>query len=391
MNTDDFFSQSLSHQQQIHQFRTLKHVQSRSAHTHTRNGQVLMNFASNDYLGFSDHPDIKHAFHDGLNRWGLGAGGSRLVSGNLAPHDALEEQLAVFTGKPRALVFPSGFQSNLAVLSTLIQKGDIIFMDKLNHASLIDGCRYSGATLRIFPHKDYTYLENILKRTSPDFRKWIVTDSLFSMDGDFADVKRLAELKHTYNTYLVVDEAHSMGICGDQGRGYCHHLGMLPEVDVVLGTLSKAFGLQGGFVCANETFIDYLINFARPFLFSTGILPALAMAASVSLALVQQADQSRQKLYALQKQARDYLKVQSLNTGVTESHIIPVIIGHNETLLGIEAYMMSQGIMMPSIRYPTVKRGSERLRLSLTSTMEWKDVQCALSLLTDQCTQSKHY
>ncbi len=329
-------------------------------------GKNLHLFASNNYLSLANHPDIIKAAHKAIDKYGYGAAASRLISGTMSPHTAAENALADFTEKPAALIFPSGWTANEAVIKTIPQKGDLLLLDKLNHASIIDAAVNSPAEFRTFRRDNLTRLEKLLADPSCK-RKFIITESVFSMDGDTADLKTLVYLKNKYNAYVIVDEAHSFGCMGPTGSGLAAQLGILADVDIFIATLSKAFAATGGLVASSQTVIDYLINKARPFIYTTAPSPVNAAVILKALEIIKSQPHKRQKL----KENSDYLhhalKNAGFNTGNSTTHIIPVIIGSEEKTLDTAQKLFENGFYIPAIRPPTVAPGTCRLRISLQS------------------------
>jgi 8-amino-7-oxononanoate synthase len=365
-NTSAFFKDALEDLKAQNLFREFKILDSANASRVLLDGQELINFSSNNYCGMVEDPDIQSALIQGVKHWGTGAGASRLISGTSRIHDTLEQKLADFSGKESALVFPSGYMANLGLLSTLLDKEDLLILDKTDHASIIDGARLSGAKLRVFPHLNMSYLENILKNAPKNIRKCIVTDSIFSMDGDCANLQELVRLKEEYGAWLVVDEAHAVGIFGHHGSGLAEQEGLADQIDFKIGTLSKAIGLQGGYIAANNEKIAYLRNFCRPFIYTTGLLPAICEAALVVLEKFKDMAQSRKNLLDNSQILREGIQAAGFDTLNSMCHIIPILVGDNAKLLDLSEHLRKNGFLVPTIRYPTVKKGTERLRLSLT-------------------------
>jgi len=347
--------------------RTLRLVESPQATRVTRAGRTLTCFGSNNYLGLANHPRIVAAVRHAVERWGWGSGASRLVTGHMPPHQDLEQALARFKRTEAALVCSTGYQANLAAIRSLAGKGDVILLDKLDHASIIDAALGSGATVRVFPHKDYRKLQRLLERTASARRRVIVTDTLFSMDGDFADLPRLVELKKRYDAILCVDEAHATGVWGANGRGVAERMGVEDDVDVTVGTLSKALGGIGGFVAGSRELIEWVINTAGPFIYTTALPPAACAAALAALELVHEEPTRRLRLARLAERLRNELKSQGWNIGGSESQIIPVIVGEADRAVRLATELEAEGLLVPAIRPPTVPRGHARLRVSLCS------------------------
>jgi 8-amino-7-oxononanoate synthase len=335
-------------------------------------GRALVNFSSNDYLGLAADPLLREAAKACIDRWGVGAGASRLVCGSLGPHMQLERDLAAFKGTEGALAFSSGYATALGVLGALAGPEDVIILDKLAHASLIDGARLSRAALRVFPHNHLGKLESHLRwarEAAPEGRIIVVTESVFSMDGDRAPVGEIVEIKERYGALLVLDEAHAIGVIGENGRGLADQLGVAAKVDLQMGTLGKALGSAGGYICARRTVIDLLINRARSFIYSTAPLPAAAAAASAALGFLETpaGRQRRERLWQRIGQFMLEAPESLLPEGPPRSAIIPLIIGEEEKSLAAAQWLREKGFLVPAIRYPTVSRGSARLRVTLSA------------------------
>ena len=351
----------------------------------TADGKPLLAFCSNDYLGLAHHPEIVEALCEGARRWGAGSGASHLVSGHLRPHAELEERVAEFVGLPRALCFSTGYLANLAVAPTLVGRGDAIFADRLNHASLIDAALASGAEHKRYAHNDMTALEKLLRASSAK-HKLILTDAVFSMDGDLADLPRLFELAEQHDAWLIVDDAHGFGVLGEQGRGCLNHFNLpaAPRI-VYMGTFGKAAGVAGAFVAGDTRVIEWLLQKARSYIFTTAAPPALSCALLKSLELIAAGDDRRQKLAALIGRLRDGIGALATDRGWhladSPTPIQPVIVGENRAALALSLTLEQQGFWVPAIRPPTVPMGSARLRLSLSATHALADVDALLTAL----------
>ncbi|HEY4232965.1 MAG TPA: 8-amino-7-oxononanoate synthase [Lacipirellulaceae bacterium] len=333
-------------------------------------GRELVNFGSNDYLGLAADARLAAAARAAIEREGWGSGASPLVSGRGSSHAELERRLAKFEGTEATLVFPSGFAANAGVIPALVEEGDAVFGDAKNHASLIDGCRLSKATRFVYPHCDCDSLESLLRDAGGFRRRLIVTDTLFSMDGDLAPLVRLAELADEYDAMLMVDEAHATGVFGVTGRGLVEHLeagcpGLHEKVHVRIGTLSKALGTGGGFVCGRQSLIDWLANRARTYVFSTAQPGATSAAGIAALDIVAQEPQRRAKLLERAAELRARLAEQGWNTGRSESQIIPLVVGDPEETMRFAEPLREAGFFVPGIRPPSVPEGESLLRLSL--------------------------
>ena|SRR3984893_9721640 len=346
--------------------RHLREIESGQGSTIDLGGKRLINFSSSDYLGLANEPRLREAAIAAINQYGVGAGASRLVSGTQSPHLRLESALAKWKETPAALCFSSGYAAALGTLPALATKSDVILLDKLCHASLIDGAKLSGATLRVFPHNHLAKLKSHLewaRRTHPKGRILIVTESVFSMDGDRAPLPDLVDLKREFSALLLLDEAHAVGIIGPNGRGLAAAGNLSEYVDVQMGTLSKAFGASGGYICGARSLIEWLINRARSFIFSTAPPPALAAAALAALDFISSAEgeERRRLLWRNIDLLQERL---SLHSG---SAIFPWIVGDEEAALELSGDLQAKGFLVPAIRYPTVAKGAARLRITVTA------------------------
>jgi 8-amino-7-oxononanoate synthase len=354
-------------------FRELRRVDSAQGPRIEIGGKTFLNFSSNDYLGLANHPALKQAAIKAIEKFGVGAGASRLVCGSLAPFHELEESLAAFKKTEAALTFSTGYAAALGTICALVGKDDIIILDKLVHASIVDAAKLSGAKLRIFDHSDLDDLEDKLKWATkksriqnPESRILVVTESIFSMDGDAAPLREIVGLKNKYGAWLMVDEAHATGIIGQNGRGLADELGISDQIEIQMGTLGKALGASGGYICGARALVDFLVNRARSFIFSTAPVPAAAAAATAGIQIVQSAEgeKLREKLFARIKHLNSKLKIQNSKL---DSAIIPLILGDENTAIAAAAKLREQNIFVPAIRFPTVARGAARLRITLTA------------------------
>ena len=325
-----------------------------------------VDFSSNDYLGLSSHPKLKEAAIKAINKFGVSSCASRLLSGDTEIFHALEDAVARFKEKEAALIFNSGYQANVGIISALFRKEDVIFSDRLNHASIIDGILLSGARFFRFQHNNPEHLESLLKKERNKFKKaLIVSESIFSMDGDRAPLKELARLKEKYNCQMMVDEAHATGIFGEKGSGVVEEEGLSSQVDLVMGTFSKALAGFGAYLAASRDIVDYLVNVCRSFIYSTALPPAIIACNLVSLELVREEAQRRKTLLSHAELVRTKLKEQGLSVlGV--SQIIPIILGDNLRAVEFAAKLQEKGFWALAVRPPTVPQGQARLRLSLS-------------------------
>lgn len=330
-------------------------------------GRQLVNFSSNDYLGLANDPRLRAAAAAAIERFGAGSGSARLICGNLAPHAELEEALARFKRTEAALSFASGYAAALGTIPALVGKGDVVILDKLSHACLVDGARLSEATIRVFPHNHLDKLERLLawaRESQPQARVLVVTESVFSMDGDRAPLREIVELKEHFGAWLFLDEAHAAGVIGPNGRGLAAELGVADRVDVQMATLGKALGASGGAICGSARLIDFLVNRARSFIFSTAPPPSAAAAAVEAVRLLDAGEMEGAR-DALWRNIR--LLASAVGESDPQSAILPVEIGDEEKAVRIAARLTDQGFQVGAVRYPTVPKGRARLRAVATS------------------------
>ncbi|MFF2910727.1 8-amino-7-oxononanoate synthase [Paenibacillus sp. NPDC057934] len=332
-----------------------------------RGEQVLLNLSSNDYLGLSQHTAILEVMREALLTEGAGSGASRHVTGNRGPYSRLEEALADWQNCEAALVLANGYMANSGVISALVGRGDVVFSDQFNHASIVDGIGLSRAEHARYRHNDMNHLRTLLEKYRDKRRKLIVTDAVFSMDGDQAPLRELAALKREYGAMLMVDEAHSGGIYGGRGQGLCYELGLKDDVDIHMGTFSKSFGVYGAYICGSRTLIRWLVNKTRPLIYSTALPPSIVAGISKALVLVQEEHWRRERLYAASRLFRSLLGEAGFNISAGDSPIVPLIIGDNDTALRFSGALEEEGIAAISIRPPTVPEGTARIRFSLSA------------------------
>nr|CAA6829146.1 MAG: 8-amino-7-oxononanoate synthase (EC [uncultured Thiotrichaceae bacterium] len=344
-------------------------------------GKPALAFCSNDYLGLANHPLITKAFQDAANEYGVGSGSAHLITGHSKPHQALEEALAAFTGRDRALLFSTGYMANLGVVSALMQRGDIVYQDKLNHASLLDAARLSDAKLLRYAHNDMTHLhQRIAKQASG--QSMILADGVFSMDGDIAPVRELAAVAERNDSWLMIDDAHGMGVLGEHGAGLIEQeqLGQ-DDVHILMGTLGKGFGTSGAFVAGSHELIEYLIQTARTYIYTTAQPPAIAAATLASLKLVRSENWRREHLRDLIKQFRDGADQLSLTLMESQTPIQPIMVGDSGEALAMAKKLEQQGILVTAIRPPTVPANTARLRVTLSAAHTKEDVERLLAAL----------
>jgi len=330
-------------------------------------GRPLVNFGSNDYLGLAGDPRLAAAAAAALREEGTGSGASPLLTGHAAAHHRLETRLAEFEGVEAAVLFPSGFAANTGTIAALVGPGDVVFCDAANHASLWDGCRLSRADVRVYPHADCRALDRLLAAAGRWRRKLVATDGLFSMDGDLAPLAELAGVCESHAAMLLVDEAHATGVLGPRGRGAAELAGVEQRTSVRIGTLSKALGAAGGFAAGSRLLVEWLVNRARPYIYSTALPPALAAAALAALEIVAAEPQRRRELQERAGALRRALSEKGWNLGRSGAQILPVLVGDPARALDLSARLAESGLFVPAIRPPTVPAGRACLRISLTA------------------------
>lgn len=378
----------LSHRQSVSLYRELIDSQQLGS-TLVRQGRSLLNLAGNDYLGLSSHPEIKTAAIQAIEAQGTGSGASKLVTGHAPQATQLEAEFAAFKHAQAALLFPTGYMANLGVLTTLASDEDVIFIDKLTHASLIDAARSSGATVRVYPHGNIDKLTALLKRHASSRRRLIVTDSVFSMDGDVADLPAICALAQEHDAITIVDEAHGTGVLGDHGSGLCELQNVHKQVDVVISTASKAMGSLGGIITANRIIIDTLINNARSLIYTTAPPPSQVASIRAALKVIALEPWRRERLSAMSKQVRDAVKEigYALPDSDVPTPIIPLITGSAEDAVKLSEHLNAHGIHAPAIRPPTVAPNTSRVRISLRCDLSDEQVEHLIVCL-QQCTHS---
>ena len=348
-------------------------------------GKEVVNLSSNNYLGLANHPKVRQAAIEAIERWGVGAGAVRWIGGTMEVHDELERRLASFKQVEAALVFQSGFTANSGTIPTLMVEGDLIISDELNHASIIDGVRLSNAEYRksegwVYKHKDMNHLEEILKRANEKGfkKKMIVTDGVFSMDGDIAPLPAIVELAEKYDALIMVDDAHASGVLGKNGAGTTSHFNLYGRVDIQLGTLSKALGVMGGYIAGSALLKEYLINRGRPYLFSTAHPPMVAAALIAALDVMENDPEPMQRLWANAKGWKESLAALGFNTMGSETPITPVYCGDEAKAVQMERMLWEEGVYALSICYPTVPRGKARIRTMPSAAHSEDDLAFAL-------------
>ena len=362
-------------------FRSLKRVDSPQGRKITIEGKGVLNFSSNDYLGLANDARIRRAALEAIEEYGFGAGASRLVCGNMGPHEQLEAELAQFKNTESSLVYTSGYMANTGIIPALMDRHSVVLSDKLNHASIIDGIILSRAKLLRYHHADMQALQDILKSLPATQRKLIVTDSVFSMDGNKSPLKQIVELAERYEAMIMVDEAHAFGVLGAHGSGLVEELGLEGRVDIQMGTLSKAAGCLGAYVCGTKILRDYLINKSRSFIYTTAMPPALAQAARVSLQIIRKESQLRRKLQENADYLRAKLQVMGFDTMLSNTPIIPVLVKDPMRAMAMSKRLLQQGVFVQAIRPPTVPAGLARLRITVMATHTQEDLEHLLNSL----------
>jgi glycine C-acetyltransferase len=350
----------------------------------TFDGKEVINLSSNNYLGLTTHPKLRRAAIEAVRESGAGSGSVRTIAGTMKIHMDLEEQIARFKNVEACVVFQSGFTANAGTVSAILGNDDLIVSDELNHASIIDGCRLSRATIKVFKHKDVEDCERILKETENwNGRKLLVTDGVFSMDGDIAPLPQLCDLAGKYNCIMMVDDAHASGVLGRNGRGTIDHFGVHGRVHIQVGTLSKAIGSLGGYVCGSQELIEFLYHRARPFLFSTSHPPSVAATCQAAFELLDSEGGERlvKKLWANTKFFKGKLKKLGFQTGVSETPITPILVGEAGKAFEFSKQLFDEGVFAQAIGYPTVPEGKARLRTIMTATHKRADLERALEIL----------
>lgn len=348
-------------------YRSLKTIDSTNGIEFFIDSKKYISFSSNNYLGLSNHPLVKSESIKALEKYGIGTGASRLISGNFRIHELLEEKIASFKKKPASIVFSTGYMANIGTISSIVDNEDAVIIDRFNHASIIDGVRLSKAKLFVYKHSDMNSLSDILKRCSKFKKKLIVTDTVFSMDGDVAPLKKIVKLSVKYDCILMIDEAHALGVFGKNGRGVAEFLNVEDKIDISMGTLSKAVGCLGAYVAGNLNLIDYLRNKARSFIYTTSLPSGIIAGCLASLDIIIKKPELRKRLWGNVKYVRDGIKNLGLNTLNSTSQIIPIIIGDEEKTIKISKTLFDRGLFIVAIRPPTIPKGTSRLRISITS------------------------
>lgn len=377
--TPDFFLTDLEELKRRGLYRRLRTVQSDQGPTVILDGREVLNLCSNNYLGLANHPALREAAKEAIDRYGCGSGASRLISGNMALHEEVEEKIARLKGTEAALIFNSGYQCNAGILSALVGAGDVILSDALNHASLIDGCRLSRARVVVYPHADLGRLEDELRRVPSRSRRLIVTETLFSMDGDRAPLREIVELAERYGAMVMVDEAHATGVFGPNGAGIVAELGLRERILVQMGTLGKALGSFGAYVAGSRALRELLINRCRTFIYTTSLPPAVLAMASAAIDILYREPGRRASLWGNCRALRGGLSALGFSLGQGLSQILPLILGEADRCMAFSDRLLEKGIFAQGIRPPTVPPGTSRLRVTLMATHSPEHIEKALT------------
>src|SRR5690349_496973 len=376
----DYLSRELESLAQQGLYRHLRILDGEQSHTSTFDHRQVVNLSSNNYLGLTTHPKLREAALDATRRLGVGSGSVRTIAGTMDIHMELERRLAAFKKVEAVVVFQSGFAANAGTVSAVLTKDDVVISDELNHASIIDGCRLSRAAVKVFPHKDVAAARAILQSLPAAQRKLLITDGVFSMDGDLGPLPELCTLAEEFGCILMVDDAHASGVFGRNGRGTIDHFGVHGRVDVQVGTLSKAVGALGGYVAGSRTLIDFLYHRARPFLFSTSHPPAVAAACIAAIDVLEKEPQIIQRLWDNTTFFKAGLQKLGFNTGLSESPITPVIVGEGALAMKLSDRLFAEGVFAQGIAFPTVARDKARVRTIVTATHTRDELQFALDV-----------
>ena len=359
-------------------YRTLRQLSGEQGPRATFDGRSVVNLSSNNYLGLTSHPKLKAKAIEAIENLGVGSGAVRTIAGTMDIHMELERKLAEFKQVEAVVVFQSGFTANAGTVSSILTRDDVVISDELNHASIIDGCRLSRATIKVFPHKDVDAARRILRDLPASQRKLLITDGVFSMDGDLGPLPALCDLAEEYGCIMMVDDAHASGVFGRNGRGTVDHFNMHGRVDVQVGTLSKAIGALGGYVAGSRTLIEFLYHRARPFLFSTSHPPSVAATCLAAIDVLMEEPQLIDRLWENTRFFQEGLRKLGFDTGMSESPITPVIVGDGALAMKLSDRLFEEGVFAMGIAYPTVPRGKARVRTIVTATHTRDELQFAL-------------
>ena len=377
-----FLERELENLKSIDLYRKLRLVQGCQGPRVVIKEKEVILLCSNNYLGLANHPALKKAANKAIKEFGCGSGASRLISGTMSLHEELEKKIASFKGTDAALVFNSGYHANIGVLSALMKKRDIIFCDELNHASIIDGCRLSGVETKMYPHKNMDYLEGLLKKSKKFKKKLIVSDGVFSMDGDIAPLPEIRFLAKKYSAFTMIDDAHATGVFGKNGKGITEHF-HLPanQIDIQMGTLGKAIGSFGAYIAGSKELINYLINRARSFIYTTALPPSVLAASLAAIEIIQSKPDLRKKLWRNVAYFKKGLQKAGFKNIDSQSQIVPVMIGNSKKVVMAGEYLFNKGVFVVGIRPPAVPRKKERLRVTVMASHTNRDLDYAIGIM----------
>ncbi|MEM2918406.1 MAG: glycine C-acetyltransferase [Candidatus Altiarchaeota archaeon] len=375
-----FIDQEISDLKEKGLFNIIRTIESAKDAWIVVNGKKVFDMCSNDYLGMANHPEIKKKVKETIDKFGIGPAAVRSIAGTMSLHLELEEKLAKFKGVEACISFQSGLLANLGTIPAIVSEGDAIFSDELNHASIIDGCRLTKATRHIYKHRDVNSLEEEIKKEKNARRKLIVTDGVFSMDGDLAPLPEIAEIAEKYQAIVMVDDAHGEGVLGEHGRGIVDHFKLHGKIDIEMGTMSKAFGVIGGYIASNEKIVSYLKQRARPFLFSSAATVADVAACIAVVDLLQRSDELVKKLWDNAKYFKKEMKSLGFDIGQSETPITPVMLNDEKLTREFSKRLFDSGVFAIPITYPTVPLGKARIRVMLSAKQEKKDLDFALGV-----------
>ncbi len=378
-----YLDEALAQLKQDGLYRSLRQLSGEQLARARFDGRDVVNLSSNNYLGLTTHPRLREAALRAVRDLGVGSGSVRTIAGTMDLHMELERRIAAFKKTEASVVFQSGFAANAGTVSALLGKGDLILSDELNHASIIDGARLSRADIRVFPHRDVEALGRLLEETGAVKRRLVITDGVFSMDGDIAPLREIAALARAHGAIMMIDDAHSSGVLGRAGRGTVDHFDVHGQVDVQVGTLSKAIGVLGGYVCGSKSLIEYLYHRARPILFSTSLPPAVAAACLAAFDVLEEEPERIERLWANTKGFKAGLARLGFDTGSSETPITPIFVGEADLAMRFSDRLFERGVFAQGIGYPTVAKGKARLRTIVTATHLDEDLDRALTVLGD--------
>jgi len=377
----DFLNEQLESLKKAGLYRALKSLRGPQTATTIIDEKRVLQFSSNNYLGLADHPRLKAAAQEAINNYGSGSGASRLICGNLELNEKLEGKIAKLKKKENALLFNTGYMANIGIISTLMGEEDVIFSDEFNHASIIDGCMMSKAQTRVYPHKDMDALEDLLKESKQFKHRLIVTDGIFSMDGDIVSLPELVSLAKQYECMLMVDDAHATGVLGANGGGTGEHFSLEDKIDISMGTFGKALGGFGAFVAGSHMLREFLINRARTFIFTTGLPPAVIASGIAALELLEMEPEIRAKLWENVGFFKNGIKELGFDTLNSETQIIPVLVGDASLTMQMGEMLLKEGVFIQGIRPPAVAQSSSRLRITIMATHARGELEFALKAL----------